>query len=103
LPRSRIRGAALAEDAPQLYVGSAAQHCARLARPVPNDGAKLQAIEQAFAGRGAMSRACRLPTSASSSQHGAARRNAALRRRDDFYTLRCCSQGAYRSASNCWS
>jgi carbon-monoxide dehydrogenase large subunit len=95
LPAVAYLRAALAPGAPQLYPEAAGNIALDWPGPVPNDEAKLRAIDEAFAAAAHTAKVSvvnqRLIV-ASMEPRGAQGHYDAAK---DFYTLRCCSQGAY--------
>ena len=95
LPAVADLRAALAAGAPQLYSEAPGNVALDWPGPVPNDEAKLRAIDDAFGQAAHVAKVTvrnqRLIVASMEPRGAQAHYDAAK----DFYTLRCCSQGAY--------
>jgi carbon-monoxide dehydrogenase large subunit len=95
LPAVAGARAAIEADAPQLHADAPGNVALDWAGPVPNDAGKLQAIDAAFAKAAHIARVAltnqRLIVNSMEPRGAQGHYDAAK----DFYTLRCCSQGAY--------
>ena len=95
LPAVADLRAALADGAPQIHSDAPGNIALDWPGPVPNDESKLRAIDEAFAGAAHVARVSvvnqRLVVASMEPRGATGRYDAAT----DFYTLRCCSQGAY--------